>query len=453
MIAARATRAVPAHRLLLPLCSLLAAAHLASQESLVDASFEFSGTHRTRYETLDPQYRAGFSDSDQALAFQTSLAFDWRRGSWQAFGEIMDSRTERNDTGSFATNAVTNTLEPIQAYVTWRRGSSTLRAGRVTQDLGKRRLLARNRYRNTVSTFTGIDWAWTGEEGRALRAFYWLPMRGLPSDVAGVLDNDVELDRAARGSSLAGLFYQTPSFEDGHRLEAYVFDYELDAASDPANAAAHVTAGIRAYRAPRVDEWNYEVELALQRGESGGTVSGVARRDLDHRASFAHAEIGYAFDKPWAPNLALQYDGATGDEDPADDRIERFNTLFGARRFDFGPTGIFGIAARSNIESLGVRLTFRPARRWQAMVSYRSLRLAARRDGWIGSGWRDTSGAAGDSIGRFLEGSFTFEAIPARLDVETGFAHLWAGSFAERTAGAAFRGNPTYFYAAITTTF
>jgi hypothetical protein len=87
------------------------------------------------------------------------------------------------------------------------------------------------------------------------------------------------------------------------------------------------------------------------------------------------------------------------------------------------------------------------------MLSYRSLRLESERDGWIGSGWRDTTGAAGDSIGRHLEGSFTWAAIPDRLSIETGFAHLWAGRFAEQTAGTAFRGDPQYFYAAVTTTF
>ena len=170
-------------------------------------------------------------------------------------------------------------------------------------------------------------------------------------------------------------------------------------------------------------------------------------------ASFLHFEIGYQFDAPWSPNLMFQYDRATGDEDPTDAKIDRFNTLFGARRFDFGPTGIYGIVARSNIDSPGARLTLRPGPKWQAMLSYRALRLEAPRDGWIGSGWRDTTGAAGDSIGNHLEGQFTWTAIPDRLSFETGFAHLWAGRFAQQTAGAAFRGDPQYYYVALTTTF
>jgi hypothetical protein len=100
-----------------------------------------------------------------------------------------------------------------------------------------------------------------------------------------------------------------------------------------------------------------------------------------------------------------------------------------------------------------VRLTFRPAPKWQAMLSYRALLLEAPRDGWIGSGWRDTTGAAGDSIGDHVEGSFTWAAIQDRLTFETGFGHVSAGRFAEQTAGPAFRGDPQYYYFALTTTF
>jgi hypothetical protein len=415
--------------------------------------FGFSGAQRTRYETLDPQFRAGFSDSDHAVALQTTLVFNWRRDAWLVGGEIMDSRSYANDSGSFANATTTNALEPIQAYVAWQHDTSTFRIGRVTEDLGKRRFVARNRYRNTVNNFTGVDWSWADSEGRAARAFYWVPMRLLPSDQASVLDNEFELDKGLRGGSFAGFFYQFRTFASQHKLEAYVFDAEAASANDPALAFDLVTLGARAYRAPQASQWNYEAEAVLQEGESGGTVGGIARSDLDHGASFLHFEIGYQFDAPGSPNLMFQYDRATGDDDPADAQIDRFNTLFGARRFDFGPTGIYGIAARANIESPGVRLTFRPGPKWQAMLAYRSLRLEAARDGWIGSGWRDTTGAAGNSIGNHLEGSFTWTAIPDRLSFETGFANLWAGRFAEQTAGAAFRGDPQYFYAALTTTF
>jgi hypothetical protein len=415
--------------------------------------FAFSGAHRTRYETLDPQFRPRLSNSDQALALQTSLAFDWHGGEFQLFGELMDARTELNDTGSFTGITTTNTLEPLQAFVAWRRGRSTLRFGRVTQDLGKRRFVARARYRNTLLNFAGLDWLWAGEDGGSLRLFHWVPMRLLPGDLGSVLDNDFELDRGARDARFSGFFYELPPLPGDRRLEAYAFDYDAESTGDPANAADHVSFGARAYRLPAPREWNYEVEAVLQRGESGGVVAGMLRSDLDHDASFVHAELGYALGGPWQSNLVLLYDRASGDKDPDDLANERLNTLFGARRFDFGPTGVYGIAWRGNIDSPGVRLTVRPHPRWQAMLTYRRLLLAAARDVWQASGWRDPSGAAGRSIGRHLEGNFIWNAIPKRLDVEVGFAHLFAGRFAEHTAGAAFRGDPQTFYAVLTTTF
>jgi hypothetical protein len=427
----------------------------AAQDAAGGGTFEFAGMQRTRYETLDPQFRAGagFSDSDQALALQTIVTFDWRRGGLELFGEIMDSRTELNDEGSFTNFTTTNALEPIQAFVAWRHDSHTFRAGRVTQDLGKRRFVARNRYRNTVASFAGIDWTWSDANGRSLQAFYWVPMRFLPADSESVLDNEAEVDRAARATTFKGIFYQFPEMANGHRLETYLLDLESEPTEDLTLAVDHTSLGARVYRTPRPGQWNYEVEALLQRGDTGGLTSNTARRDLEHRAEFIHLEFGYAFDLPWTPNLMFQYDYASGDEDPTDTSNERLSTLFGARRFDFGPTGIYGLVARGNLDAPGVRLTLRPAQRWQTMFSYRRMRLAEARDAWVGSGWRDASGAAGRSIGRQLEGSFLWSVIPDRLSIDTGFAYWWAGRFAEQTAGAAFRGDAQYFYAAVITNF
>ena len=83
-------------------------------------------------------------------------------------------------------------------------------------------------------------------------------------------------------------------------------------------------------------------------------------------------------------------------------------------------------------------MPFNPAKRGQSMLSYRSFRLAERRDGWIGTGFRDLTGQAGASIGRQLEGTFTWTAIPERLTLETGFVHTWMGHLAEQVSGSAF---------------
>ena len=422
-----------------------------------ERGFDFAGVQRTRYESLDGQILAGLDDPDDVLAFQTSLRFEARLDHVRFVGEILDSRAELNDAGSFINNTVVNALEPLQAFVAWTPGDSersnvgTLRFGRLTLDLGKRRVMSRNRFRNTVNNFVGADWERTNAGGGKLHALYFLPMRHLPTDRASLLDNEFELDRAARDTAVRGVFYQLPKLGHDNFIETYLLDYDADT-SDAASSANFISVGARGYRPARPGQWNYEVELIAQAGESGGQVGGAPRFDLSHVASFAHFEVGYTFDRAWSPNITLQYDRASGDDDPLDDRNDRFNTLFGDRRFDFGPTGIFGPFNRSNLETPGVRVTLAPNRRWQGMLSLRSMRLASSTDEWVGTGLRDPSGAAGRSLGTQLEASVGWAVIPDRLSLDVGFAALNLGRFARETLPTQ-PGDPRYWYAAVTTTF
>jgi hypothetical protein len=442
------------------LLALLAALSARSSHGAEDDSAEglvdLRGSHRTRYERLAPQYRAGFGGSDTVLALQTSLVLETKGERFSFLGEILDARAALNDTDSFLAGVV-NTLEPIQTHLTWRfagddNSDSSLRFGRMTIDLGKRRLLARSNFRHSVASFTGADWQWQSARGTRARAFYVLPMRTLPDTAAEQLDNDPELDRGARDTTLWGAYYLSAPRADRTQFELSFLTL------DSARGAGEIppldirTLSVRVFRPVPRRGLNYEVEAGLQRGESTALQSNTLRL-LDHDAYYAHAEIGYAFDVAWTPNLLLQYDRASGDRDPSDARNERFNPLFGERRFDTGPTGIYGAFQRSNIATPGVRLTFNPAPRWRAMVAYRRFLLDAARDAWVGSGWRDATGQAGRSLGRQIEASFTWAAIPERLSIETGAALVDSGRFSEQTAGAAFRGSPRYFYAAVSTSF
>ncbi len=434
---------------------------LRADEAAEPPRVHVAGTQRTRYESLDPQFRAGFDDADDALTLQTSVTFDVPLDKLQFFGELMDSRALLNDRRSFLSGTVIDAMEPLQAYVAWHAkdllapgASSTLRVGRFTLDLGKRRLIGRARFRNTVNNFIGADWLWQSTSGRTLRAFYLQPMRALPDTADGLLANDIELDHPLRGTALVGVYYAPPAPQDAPRLESYLLDYSLEPKPNAlATAEDLVTGGVRFYRPAAPHRWSYEVEAVLQTGESGGVVAGVARSDLATRAHFLHAETGYTFAAKASPTLTLQYDVASGDRDPNDARNERFNTLFGARRFEFGPSNIFGPFFRSNLETPGLRLTLKPEPRWQTMFAYRRYALDQPRDAWVGSGFRDPTGAAGTDLGRELEGVFTWDAIPKRVQLEIGVARLWVGRYEEVVEGAALRGDPTFVYTAVTTTF
>lgn len=418
---------------------------------------------RSRYENLEDQFRpgVGLSSSDVALALQTSVFVDAGRGRVRFSGEIMDSRHELNDEGSVIATSMVNALEPLQAAVSvslpglLQDGStSTLRAGRFTMDVGRRRFVSRSGNRNTITSYAGVDWQWRGEDGRNARAFLVDPMRILPTSPAELLDNEIELDHGNRDTHFAGLFYEFQPLPSRDRVE--LFWYGLDQGDRPNNDALPRdidSFGARFFRPSAKGMWSYEVETLWQTGKSSATAAGVTRRDLDHSALFYHWEVGYAFDAGWSPVLLLQFDSASGDEDPFDDRNEGFDTLFGERRFDFVPQGIWAAFARGNLKTPGLRLTSTPKPRWQTMLSYRNYELEAARDVWSGVGLRDLTGQAGRSIGRQLEGSVTWAAIKDRMSVEAGFAHIWAGSFFREVSGARFRGDPTYFYLTLTTNF
>ena len=440
-------------------CLLLVAIALAATPAVgQEDGFDFRGVQRTRYESLDGQIIPELDERDAVLALQTSLRFEARAEHLSFVGEILDSRAELNDAGSFINNTVVNTLEPLQAYVAWNASDPgrenverTLRVGRMTLDLGKRRLMSRNRFRNTVNNFIGADWERRAGDNGNLHAFYFVPMRHLPTDRASLLDNEFELDRAARDTAALGVFYLLPKLGDGKFLEVYALDYEAES-GNPDSSGDFLSLGARGFRLPEPGRWNYEIELIAQTGESGATVDGMPRFDLRHRALFAHFELGYALDGPWKANIMFQYDRADGDHDPLDEGNERFNTLFGDRRFDFGPTGIYGPFQRSNLETPGIRVAVAPTARWQGMLSYRSMRLASSTDAWVGIGLRDPSGAAGSSLGEQFEVSAGWVVIPGRLSLDMGFTALNLGRFARETLGPTQR-DPRYWYAAITTSF
>jgi len=406
---------------------------------------------------LDAQFRPLLDEDDQALALRTSLAMsaEWPR--WRLDAEVMDSRAELNDAGSTLNSTLINTVEPLELSVTRRwtgfgePGSDmSLRAGRLTLDIGKRRLIARNQFRNVPNSFVGIDWQWRRGRGQTLRAFYLAPMLALPNvSRRALLDNEQQLDKAARNTILKGLYYGFPLRAKADSLELYLIDLDANEIFDRRDLR---TLGLRIYRPPDEGHWHYEIEAMAQSGKSAALVGESLSFGLDHEARFAHVDLGFSFGKRWASSLTLLYDSASGDEDPFDAQNGRFDTLYGARSFELAPSGIYGPVARSNLETPGLSLAFAPLPRFSGELKYRVFRLESDRDAWTTTADRDVTGLAGGSLGAHLEAGFSWTALPERLGVDLGMAHFDKGRFVKQTAAA--RAAPsTYLHAAVTVWF
>ena len=141
------------------------------------------------------------------------------------------------------------------------------------------------------------------------------------------------------------------------------------------------------------------------------------------------------------------FDYASGDRDPDDDGNERFDTLYGARGFDYGPTGIYGALARSNLKSPALRLELELRRDVKAAATYRPAWLASDRDRWTTTAIRDPSGSSGSFIGHQLDGVVEWEILPGNLALEAGLAYLRLGAFPKRAPnGDPDAGDPLYGY-------
>lgn len=407
--------------------------------------------HRVRYGYLHDQFRATRTGSGQMLALRTLLhvRLDVTDG-FTAGVELMDSRAYLADSSIAVSTAHVNAVELLQAYGSFTAawpwgGSSNLRFGRITMDVGSRRFVARNRFRNTLNAFTGVDWEWKGDKAQRLRAFYTLPVLRLPRIPIEARNNEIEIDEESFNVNFWGLHYGA-ELPWGDRGEIYIFGlHEKDAPERPTRNRQIFTPGFRILRQAKTGELDYEIETALQFGDSRLLASGLGR-DLDHFAHFHHAELGYTFDAPWSPRLVAQYDYASGDDDPNDGANGRFDTLYGARRFDFGPTGIYGPFARSNINTPGVRLQLRPAPRVTTFLAFRAYWLASKRDFWTTSGVRDVSGNSGSFVGSQVEMRLRWEVVPGNVRLETGVAHLFAGEFMNNAPNSNGQGDATYVY-------
>jgi hypothetical protein len=412
------------------------------------------GDFRIRYEYLDNQFRAGRPGSDQILPLRTRLRVRFRFSDWLSAGaEFQDSRAYLHDSNTPVGTGLVNAAELLRAYLELSSdgpfgGHHEVQLGRLTMDVGSRRLVARNGFRNTSNAFTGFDWRWRGSRGRELRFFYTLPVQRLPNEDDRLRDNEVEFDSDSFDFQFFGLAYgdELPWGDAG---ELYAFGLHERESYDSTDGdiipgRKFATPGFRLLREPQRGRFDYEIETAFQVGESRSSFTGD--RGLDHFAHFHHVTFGYTFARPWSPRLLLHYDYASGDRDPADGSNERFDTLFGGRRFENGPTSIYGAFARSNINTPGIRLQLTPGRKWSAFVDYRAVWLASDRDEWVGTGVQDPTGGSGSFVGQQIELRVRWRPLPGNVLVEFGYAHLFAGEFIDNAPNSNKDGDTNYVY-------
>ena len=416
-----------------------------------------TGTLRMRYETLANQFRPGLDENSDILVIRAILAAQYKAGPVRLVGELFDARAYSTDRNGSAGTGEVNAMELVQAYVGFDlddalgKGSATsLDIGRFTMDLGSRRLVSRNNFRNTVNAFAGARVHYRGANKGTVTAFYTLPLMREPTDKEAILHNDVEWDRESFDLTFWGGFTSQPL---GARttLEAYFYGLEeRDSPGRPTRNRHLYTPGVRLFSQPVAGRWDYELEGAYQFGKvRDGVTETAEKRGVS--AYTLHAELGYQFASDWSPRIALEYDRASGDRRGG--RYGRFDNLYGSRRSDFGPTSTFGALGRTNISSLGARLEVTPDKRWDGFLHYSANWLDSASDSFATTGVRDPAGQSGHFAGHQIEARARYWLVPDMLRVDMGGAMLINGRFLDDAPNANGFGDPAFGYVELTANF
>ena len=421
--------------------------------------FTLQGTHRTRYETLSHQFRNTLEGSDQILVQKTTLFASVKLEPFAVTVEIGDSRAYLDDNGTAMSTTHVNPLELIQGYISakqknlFRNGDkSTLNIGRLTLDMGSGRLVARTKFRNTVNSFTGVEWKWKKNTGDQLHFFYTMPINRSPDSISELRKNSIKFDKETGATTFWGVNYSSDQLPLGHKGEIYILGLDEDDTENTSTLNREiVTSGFRLSFPQKVGAIDYLIESIFQVGEVRS--SKASEKNLDHFAHFQHIEIGYTGKSKQKIRSALEYDYASGDNSSLDKKNGRFDSLYGARRFEYGPVGIFGAFNRSNISSPGIRVSMLPNNRSQLMIGYRGFWRANNGDSWVAAKISDPTRTASSFLGQQIEARLRWELAPNNSLLEIGTAYIRSGKYARDTGNKAYKKDIFYNYLQLSFSF
>jgi hypothetical protein len=419
--------------------------------------FKLSGSVRVRYETIDGQVRPGFRRDDEQLAVRSTLLAQYRHAGLRIGAELFDSRAYLDKRDSAITANEVNALELVQAYVgadlddaLGAGSTSQVQAGRMTLNLGSRRLVAADDYRNTTSGYTGLRADLKTRGGTTATLIYTLPQVRLPDDLAAVRKAKVKWDRESFDLRLWGGIVARPRTLGGATAEIGYFRLqEYDSPGRPTRNRDLHTISARLIRDPRPGSWDFESEGIYQLGQVRGSLATSAPL-LDVDAWFVHADGGYSFTGPARLRVSAEFDYASGDGPGR--HYNRFDTLFGMRRADLAPSGIYNAIGRANIMTPGLRIEAAPGKRVDAFAVYRAMWLADRTDAFSTTNVRDSSGRSGRFAGHQLEARVRYWLVPGFLRAEVNALWLARGRFL-RDAPNAPREDARYLATGVMATF
>ena len=400
-----------------PLLILLVITPVANASS-DEIAFDVSGSFRVRYESLNnpifPTSSTAREQSNQRLSTRFIVNSTVSYQNLAATIEIRDSRVFLDENDPTLTANQVNTLEPTQFFITYKpeRVSdlyevSAVKVGRMELDYGSRRLLAKTAYRNATNSYDGIvvearvaDWQ--------VHGVYVLPVSRFPTDSESLDGNERAFDKSFSERKFFGVY--AASKDNNVKLQSYWLKEDDSEALATKNRDLY-TLSVD-YTQPFDNGLITNIEVVGQTGTSYQTASANDTVEKDVRAYMLFGYVG----KQITDNtfLRAEVDYISGDNDTSDDTISDFDTLYGVRRFDFGPTDVYQAMPRRNLKAVGLRSVSKPAKAHNIMLGYKAM--------WYQKAPQDVN----SFIGHQVEARWRYQVRP-ELRLVLGGAYLKKG--------------------------
>jgi hypothetical protein len=385
-----------------------------------DDRISLGGEIRGRGEVFGNFYTtAGSSDlDDERLLLRSRLHLDVHPDdSWRVYLEAQDSREFGSDLISryAVPNGFEDDLDLFQGYLELNHISGSplsLRVGRQVLSYGEQRLLGGFNWSNVARSFDAV------KLGIDLEA--WNGQIDIFAGEEAIHDWGEFNDPLRSDSTLYGIYSTWKERFGLDFIEAY---YLLDE-NDDTETSVH-TFGTRLGNQYE-NHLDWEIELAGQFGEFN---------DLDHAAFASHAELGYTFQHPVRPRVALAYNYATGDDDPLDGDHETFYNLYPTNHLHYGQMDLF---SWRNLHDIELNVSKKPLENLTTVAELHFFLLdEPGSDAWYNAGGAvQRRAAAGSDPDAYVGTELDLRLIYRPIDwlaLEGGYSHFFAGGYVDDT--------------------
>ena len=390
---------------------------------------EFGLQHRSRWDYRDDDYRSDVLDNDSQFLLRS-------RG-YVGIKKLIDPLRfgfEFQDARQFSsrfpeTNRDVDEADILQLFTELyfedalgKREPLRVQFGRLSMDLVDRKILGRNRFRNTTNAFDGF------------RVRIGEPDSDWEVNVLAVQPVERFSVHFDHGDDERWLYAVTGAWRRWDRvvvLEPYYFILDEDRKNpDQADREIH-TLGLHVFGPIGTTGFDYDANTAFQFGDDG---------DRSHRAFATYGEVGYTAKHAWKPRLSFSTSYGSGDRDPNDTISGRFDRLFAPNHY----RSTSDYWSWQNVINPKLRIEFRPTGKLRIDAAYGGYWLASDNDAWAVPGRRDATGDSGNFVGQEIEICIRYQIDP-RIEIETGYSYFMPGSFVKNSGPA---DDSDYFYVA-----